>query len=295
MIESVYAIVILYNPQIEQVLKGLSSTLEQVDKVILVDNSPVSQENAILSVLTTKDTSKICYLFNNANLGVAEGQNIGIKKALAFGADFVLILDQDSIPEPMMVKNLMKDYQLLIHLNENVGVIGPVSINKQNNQPYKPRVKKFTAYEGAPHIWKVTELISSGSLISKTTFEKVGLMDERLFIDAVDHEWCWRAIRYGFSCAQTTSASLGHMLGEGDRKILGISIAITSPFRVFYQYRNYCYLVKESYVPLYWKINNAVKFSIKLIYYPLFVAPRMQYLRNMVKGIKAGMKGWGDK
>ena len=40
---------------------------------------------------------------------------------------------------------------------------------------------------------EVNELMSSTSLIPIEMFSKVGLLEETLFIDGVDHEWCWRA------------------------------------------------------------------------------------------------------
>jgi rhamnosyltransferase len=198
-------------------------------------------------------------------------------------------MDQDSIVSDGMVFQLAEDYIFLKSKGINIAVIGPTPINKITQKEYAPRLRKnYPFFNDYDHLIKVNELISSGSLIHLETFNDIGLMDENLFIDGVDHEWCWRANKKGYYCAMSKKAKLQHMLGEGDRKIFGIQIAITSPFRVYFQYRNFIQLCRRNYVPIYWKINNAIKFLIKIIYYPLFVRPRILYLKNIFKGIYAG-------
>ncbi|MTH17512.1 glycosyltransferase family 2 protein [Flavobacterium sp. LC2016-01] len=284
----VSAVVVLYNPDLSNLKKSLLSLITQVGNVILIDNSPINLETGeFLSFF--KDFS-IEYYFLGENLGIAKAQNIGIHKALNKKSNFVLIMDQDSIPFSDMVYHLKHDFIFLSNKGCKVGAIGPVPINIQTQAPYSSRIKKnYPFFDDCQNIIKVSELISSGSLIDLAIFEDVGLMDESLFIDGVDHEWCWRANSKGYVCAMSNNAKLQHMLGEGDRKIFGIRIAITSPFRVFYQFRNYFYLCKRQYVPLYWKINNGFKYLIKILYYPTFVSPRKLYLKNILRGIKAGL------
>jgi len=288
--KKITATIILYNPDKSGLIRNLRSILEQVSNVILVDNSKTALGNLLSENFDTNTVSRITYIFNDGNLGVAKAQNIGLRRAIAENADYCLIFDQDSLPEPDMVQNMYDDYQLLLRQGNKIAAIGPVPINKQTGKAYEPRVQQRASFENADWILKVNELISSGLLVERATLEDVGLMDERLFIDGVDHEWCWRAKEKGYACALTYHAKLEHMLGEGDRKIMGARIAITSPFRVFYQYRNYIYLCRRKYVPTYWKLNNGVKYAIKLFYYPLFVAPRTVYLRNMINGIRAGFR-----
>lgn len=286
--KKIAAVIILYNPDLSGLLASLHAIAEQVSWIILVDNSLGKLEDFFWKQMDPANLNRLVYVFNNSNIGVAKAQNIGLIKGIELGAEYLLVFDQDSTAEPDMVNSLYQDYQLLAQNGIKIAAIGPIPINKQTGKAYEPRVQKRTTFQVSRDIYKVTELISSGLLVHKNTLEEVGLMDEQLFIDGVDHEWCWRANRKGFSCALSSKARLDHMLGEGDRKILGVRIAITSPFRVFYQYRNFVYLCKRSYVPFYWKLNNMVKYTIKLVYYPIFISPRMLYLRNMVKGIREG-------
>ena len=115
-------------------------------------------------------------------------------------------------------------------------------------------------------------------------------MDDGLFIDGVDHEWCWRGRRDGYRFFIDEHTPLSHKLGEGDRYFIFRKVAIPTPFRTYYQFRNYFKLLKRSYVPIYWKCSNGFKYLIKMFYFPFFVAPRKEYLKNIFRGIKDGIK-----
>lgn len=289
-LNNVVAVIILYNPNIDCLNESLNSLIKQVEGIILVDNS--IDNSQIVSLIEKINSTKINYLPQGANLGVAKAQNIGISNAISQNYEYCLIMDQDSIVSDGMVFQLLEDYIFLKSRKINLAVIGPTPINKITQKEYAPRLRKnYPFFNDYDHLIKVNELISSGSLINLQVLNDIGLMDENLFIDGVDHEWCWRANKKGYSCAMSRKAKLQHMLGEGDRKILGISVAISSPFRIYYQYRNFIYLCKKSYVPTYWKLNNMFKYSIKFFYYPIFIFPRTKYLINIVKGIYAGIKG----
>ncbi|MEJ6981635.1 glycosyltransferase family 2 protein [Pedobacter sp. P351] len=284
------AVIVLYNPVIDELAKNIYAIIPQVNSIILIDNSVRHLNLEFLKEIRELKKLKIEYIFNNQNLGVAAAQNIGLKMAISRGAEYLIIFDQDSCPSDNMVRQLFEDYQLLLENGVSVGAIGPMAINIQTNKPYNPRIRRFRPFPQVQHVLQVTELISSGCLLHKDVLTIVGLMDEKLFIDGVDHEWCWRAKTFNYHCALTTKARLYHMLGEGDRKFLGINVAITSPFRVYFQYRNFFYLLKKGYVPLYWKLNNALKYVIKLLYYPVFIHPQKVYFKNIIKGIIDGVK-----
>lgn len=283
----VLGIVVLYNPNLERFQESLLQVAKQVDKVILIDNSFQRIAPTFFQSVGEMVSEKIEYVFNNSNWGVAKAQNFGLKWACSRQADFVIIFDQDSRPDDGMVDQLVADYCTLVKNGHRISAIGPNPINQETDKQYRPRLRSRKCFVGLPEVLNVSEIISSGSLIPVSVIPLVGYMDENLFIDGVDHEWCWRAGRIGYTCAISTRTKLQHMLGEGDRKIFGIRVAISSPVRVYYQYRNYFYLARKSYVPNYWKINNAIKYLIKFFYYPIFVSPK--YLKNILRGIIGGL------
>lgn len=284
---TISAIIVLYNPKLSDLDINLNKLIDQVDHLILIDNSEISNYEFVHKILSSKK-DKLYYHFNNSNLGIATAQNIGIKKSIEFQTDYILLMDQDSKPSNDMVSILLRDILFLKKSKINIAAIGPIAINSQNQLPYKPRIRRYKNFKNIPGLININELISSGMFIDLKVLKHVGYLDENLFIDGVDHEWCWRAKRSGYFLGLTENTSLLHSLGEGDKFIFGIRVAISSPFRIYYQYRNFIYLFKKKHVPIYWKFINFIKYTIKYIYYPFFVSRK--YFLRINSGIYDGFK-----
>lgn len=276
-------VLVLYNPEKEMLLDVLKSIVFQVDKVFIADNSCTPKE-WFKSYL-----DKIIYQRMSGNIGIAAAQNTGIKYFIEKNYTHVLFLDQDSIAPYNLVGNLIEDSDFLIKNNYAVGAIGPRIVNRKSNSVCKGKVNKGTPL--IKDITKISDIISSGSLVPIENFEKVGLMDEYLFIDGVDHEWCWRAAynnKLSFFISEKTM--LSHYVGEGDRYFLRIRIMVPTPFRIYYLYRSFLYLARIKYVPIYWKLSNAVKLFFKAFYFPIYVVPRLKYLKRILMGIIDGVR-----
>ncbi len=277
-------VLIAYNPDAEILAKSLTLLSPQVEEIFLGDNTPNAN-------LTTKNITlkfdNILYNPFNCNIGIAAGQNKGIEYFTKKGYDYILFMDQDSLVTDNMVASLCRDIKWLTKQGFNVGGIGPQPINKQNGRNYTTNhLQTITDKKLA----KVDQLISSASLIPIQLFKQVGMMDESLFIDGVDYEWCWRAhtlAHVDFFISLTTQ--LAHQLGEGDKFFLYRPIAITPPFRIYYQFRNYIWLLHRKYVPLKWKIKNGLKYLIKVFYYSLLSNKKQLYINRMFYGIKDGL------
>jgi len=277
-------IIVLYCPDILLLKKALNAVKDQVDCIFLVDNS--TSNNYDVSDIIFND--KIIYHKMQKNIGIAGAQNIGIRYFLQNNYSHVIFLDQDSIIFPKTVTQLIQDLQSLQKASINVGGIGACPINRQNGEKYIKSLKKDKyLYDD---IREVSEIMNSMSLIPIRNFLDVGLMEEELFIDGVDHEWCWRANKmknFRFFISEKTFIS--HQLGEGDRFFVIRNVAISTPFRTYYQFRNYFILVRRNYVPIYWKVSNGLKYFVKLFYFPLFIKPRKEYLKNILKGTIDGI------
>lgn len=288
MSKNVCGIVILFNPVLEELLDNLKLISSQVDEVVLIDNSERNFSDEI---------GKRCfgrfdymYMHHKNQDGIAGAQNRGLQYAEKAGFSFVILFDQDSRPMDSLVETLHSSFLRLERFGEQVAVIGPQAINIQSNEVYKPRLQKLVSHQNIDNIEIHRQIISSGSLFRTSIFKKVGYMDASLFIDGVDHEWCWRAEKYGYKTFVSSKSKMYHMLGEGDQRFLGFKVAITSTFRLYYQYRNYIILLKRSYVPFYWKLNNGIKYFIKLFLYGFFVSPRLINIKNILKGINSGLR-----
>lgn len=274
-------IIVLYNPNISLLFNILDKIYFQVQKIYIVDNSEIDYS------LDFSKYNNVVFEKIGSNIGIASAQNLGLYYLKDY--DYALFLDQDSIPTDDLVSKLLNNYDFLVEKKFKVGAVGPRPFNRGENKKYEGTIKKGKRIFG--NITEVGELISSSSLISMSNFEKVGHLEDGLFIDAVDHEWCWRAKAIGnYRFFIIEDVLLSHQLGEGDKNFLGVNVHIPAPIRTYYQFRNFIKLFSRSYVPLYWKFSNGIKFLMKYFYYSIFLNDRKKYMKYMNKGICHGIK-----
>jgi rhamnosyltransferase len=272
-------ILVLYRPNVELLSQVVTAVVNQLDTIFIVDNTPNPYALPI-------PENKIIYHRIGQNVGIAAAQNIGIRYFMEQKYDYIFFLDQDSIVEQNMLQTLLSTYKLLLEHTIHVGAVGPYPINRQSNKKYPIRRGKSLF----PGITEFSALMSSGSLIQAEVFEQVGLMDEDLFIDNVDQEWCWRGrYHYGYRFFINEQTLLNHQLGSGDRFFIFKKITIPTPFRIYYWYRNYFWLLRRKYVPLYWKLSFGCKFFVRLLYYITFIPPQKEYFARVLCGIKDGI------
>jgi rhamnosyltransferase len=276
-------ILVTYNPNITILKQAISSIIDQVDILIIVDNST---NNIALRELVP---IRVSILKMNANIGIAAAQNNGIKFLISNGITHVLFLDQDSIVPSNLVALLLSDLSFLQNAkNIHVGAIGPSITSRSNNRKYP--VKSMSTFNDM-NIIEVKQLISSASLVPVENFTKVGLMDELLFIDTVDHEWCWRAaykaqLRFFIS----ENITLEHLVGDSTIDLGFFKLIKCTPFRSYYVTRNTIILLFRAYVPWKWKISSSVKMIARMVLFPVCYKPRYQYLIKITKGILDGFK-----
>jgi rhamnosyltransferase len=275
--EKIFALIIAYNPDIYKLLKIVAFLKSEVDFIIIGNNSDFD-----LSI--EEDNIKI---FNfQKNLGIAAAQSIGMKWAFQNGSDFVLLLDQDSYPDPGSIDKLLYSYFMLTMKGYNIGMIGMRDYDKDTGRCSRAIMSKGKKIDGYNCVIE-SAIISSGSLIPRKAYEKIGGMEDRLFIDSVDFEYCWRLQANGFLTIRNNESLLAHKLGQRSKKIISIMhVAVFAPFRHYYQFRNVLLLMKRSYVPLYWKVSYFIKLIFQLFIYPFVFDDGKKRLRYMLYGIR---------
>jgi len=102
--QNVVSIVVTYQPDLDVLESLLSSLLAQVKSVVIVDNGSKTDG---LTELTDNFSGRAELIRFHRNYGIAKAQNKGIDFARGRGAEFVLLMDQDSIPAPDMVIKLV--------------------------------------------------------------------------------------------------------------------------------------------------------------------------------------------
>ncbi|MEQ3499760.1 glycosyltransferase family 2 protein [Tenacibaculum sp. SSH1-16] len=277
----VYGVLVTYNPDYNELEEAVERLLEQVDKLVIANNSKYD-------VFFNHER---IYIFNfGENLGIAKAQSIAMKWAfIDEKAEFIVQMDQDSIIPVDMVKQLLNKYQKLSSLNMRVGIIGPKHYDKTTNQVDKSRLIKGDNIENE-NCTIVKATISSGSLIPREAYLTIGGMDDGLFIDFVDWEYSWRLKQHGWLTIRANGILLGHQVGDGKQKILGkIDARIPAPIRHYYHTRNIFLLLPRDYAPLKWKIKELYKLFFKLIIYPFVFSDGFFRCKYILRGIKDGV------
>jgi rhamnosyltransferase len=295
-VNSVIAIIISYEPDFGVMAKLLSALGPQVSQILVVDNG--SAVNVADSLECCRNPQINCLLLGD-NRGVAVAQNMGIAWARQQRADYVVLFDQDSKPAHNMISNLLKARNTLHANNIRISAIGPTYIDSSTNnianfiQLGRCKFSKTSVPDASGYI-PADFLISSGALIPIEVFDEVGLMDNSLFIDLVDTEWFLRAYSMGFQSFGIPDAIMHHSLGENTRKIWfgrWRHVPQHKPFRQYYMFRNSILLYKRDYIPLQWKINDAVKLVYLFVFSMACMPERWKRLMMMMQGICDGLRG----
>jgi rhamnosyltransferase len=288
---SVCVIIVLYNPDkklLPAVIKGIAENA--VRKIFLVDNSEMDNKALIDEIFLSLGYHNYKYIALRQNEGIAKAQNIGIKEKEIEEDDYIAFFDQDTIISSDLITDLLNGYTELAANDYKVGSVGPRIVDRRTGTTYRARIDKGTVSALSGSFTEVKQLISSGSLVNKQVLKEVGLMEESLFIDAVDFEWCWRAGQNGYKHFLIENAAIEHELGITEHRFGSIKISVPSAMRCYYLYRNYLLLLRRPYVPVYWKLSNGFKFVVKLFYYPLFLKNGSKYWSNIKRGLRDGIR-----
>lgn len=197
---------------------------------IVVDNA--SRDNSVN--LVNNQFPKIKIIKNNENLGFAEGNNIGIRYALNNEADYILLLNNDTIVDNNLVDGLLKAFSE----NEKAGIISPKiyfapGYEFHFNRYQKTDLGRIIWYAGGIIDWKNVlgshrgvDEVDNGQyqkivetdfatgccmLIKREVFKKIGLLDKRYFLYFEDTDFCQRAKLAGYKIVYSPYSFLWHL------------------------------------------------------------------------------------
>jgi rhamnosyltransferase len=257
---------------------------------VVVDNTEQVRSAAQIGL-----DQRIVYVANGTNRGIATGINQGVELLLKARCTSALIFDQDSEPSGQLLETLPRLLDEERRQRGRVALIGPAYEDARLGgvAPFV-RFGYLKLQRVAPVGTRPLEidfLISSGSCINLGAWHEIGPMDDALFIDFVDLEWCVRARSRGYAVLGAPSLRLTHELGGEPVRVFGRQYPSHSPLRHYYLFRNAVALIKRSYVPWTWKSTELAKFPFRLVIYGLFLQPRMSHLRMALMGIWHGLMG----
>lgn len=246
---NVWIVVLNYNG-LEDTRKCLRS-LAAIDyprlSTVVVDNASQVDPVPLLAL-----EFPACHLIrNSANLGFAGGNNRGIEYALARGAEWVMLLNNDTVVSPEVLKSLTD----AVRVQPRFGIAGPV-INSMDepdavmNDGVLFNHRSFTGFferkpiplrcAQPPLLTEVDVVNGCCMTVSAAVFRTIGLIDEQFFLVHEESDFCLRAKEAGFACGVIGEVLVWHK-GSSSFKRSGL------PTQRYYDARNlYLLLTKHA-------------------------------------------------
>ena len=220
---------------------------------VVIDNGSAEASRTALRQYLPADTTLIEL---PTNLGFTGGYNRGLCHAIAQGADFALLVNDDAVVEPSTVRCLVRSAQIhpesalfgpIVYTLEQPdvvlsagGVFGPDGtalhrgLGEVDHGQFGMDNDDHDQF-GADGI--VDFLSGVMLLVRRTAIEAIGLLDEDFFAYWEDVEWGLRARRRGFTSRIVPQARVWHPDTRGRDQ--------ASPAVIYYLARNQLLLVKK--------------------------------------------------
>jgi GT2 family glycosyltransferase len=212
-------------------------------QVIVVDNGSTDDSAARIRAAY----SDVTLIETGANLGYAGGNNVGIRYALAHGADVIAILNNDVVIESGFLEPLLD----ALRSRPDVGVVTPL-VAEQTADGGRVWALGLTVnwrtaavtrnHAGGPmDLWHpqppIEVDVASGAamLVKREVFERVGLMDEDFFLYFEEVDWSLKVRQAGYRILAVPLSVVWHKVSA--------TLGTTSPVIDYYMLRNHLRLI----------------------------------------------------
>lgn len=212
---------------LEHLKLSLPSLAKQTHKnltIYLVDNCSTDQSIAYLK----QNWPSLVLMQTKENLGFAGGNNLAIKRAMTEGADYLLLLNNDTEVAPDMVQKLVE----FMDKNPKVAIAQP----KLLLMDYRDTLDScgswlsktgFLIHYGceekdSPKYSQVTPLLTikgAAMIVRRQLVEQIGAFDDDFFAYFEETDWCWRAWLAGWQVKYAPVTAVFHKIGGSTKKI----------------------------------------------------------------------------
>jgi GT2 family glycosyltransferase len=229
------------------VLDSISRSDYPNHKVIVLDNA--STDGSVEAIQAVFPAVSIIML--ERNLGYAGNNNVGIEAALKQGADWVFVLNEDTILAPDCISRLVEAGSE----QDRVGIVGPMVYH--NNEPnviqsaggqidHSWRARHLGQNEPDRGQFSATHTVDwiSGCaiMVRRAVIEQIGALDTRFFYYWEETEWCLRASERDWMILHVPQAKLWHKGVQRDYR--------PGPSVTYYSTRNRFLLLAKHHAPL---------------------------------------------
>lgn len=218
----------------------LASSIQPLH-ICVVDNAST---DGTAEALQDRFGAKVEVIGCAENRGFAYAVNKGIDLAVKAGAEFILILNNDTIVERRMVAQLVE----ALKQTPTAGIAGPVIYY------YEPAGQIWQIGDrqwlGPPLSWHIPEakvdsqllkvdyVTGCAMLIKREVFEAIGKFDEQYLMYFEDADFCQRARAAGFEIVVNPAAKLWHKVSRSTRNLVPKRIFDQSRSRVIFLNRH---------------------------------------------------------
>ena len=231
------ACVTLYNPDMG-VVDNIKTYANGVERIYVIDNSEEQQcdvENDI------KQIENVQYYKMNGNKGVSFALNLALKCAIKDGYDYLLTMDQDTRFYPGQINRFIdKINQYIVSGNyKRVGIFAADTSSQDNKHNKNDEL--------------VSLVLTSGNFINTKIINDIGGFDDRLFIDWIDQDICYRLKKVGYKIILFREIGIKHNLGERQKVKMGcvcFEITVHNVVRYYYMTRNKFYVLKKNHISI---------------------------------------------
>ena len=197
-------------------LRSLSRITDPETSLVLVDNGSSDGTGEAVK----EEFPGIELMETGENLGYAGGNNVGIRRALELGADYVLILNNDTIVAPEFLREMLA----VASRSERIGFVSPKIYFQDPPDLLWFAGARFSAWCGYgrmtgyrerdrgqyDQIREIDRPCGCAVLVSRRLCEEAGLMDPSLFLYVDEIEWMLRAKKKGFKAFFAPKAVVWH-------------------------------------------------------------------------------------
>ena len=285
--EDIIAVIVTFFP--DRDFPGrLDAILRQFDMVLIVDNASAGESLAMLEDMGgTRD--RLAMIHNDRNTGVAYALNQGCRYALERQYRWAVTFDQDTIIAADYLESMI-----------NVGLqLKDAGVGLMGCNYYAPNLGRIADGNVNCLDWEERAVvITSGSVLSLSTYKQVGDFRDDFFIDAVDEEYCLRCSANGYKTIFVFKQLMVHTIGNIKHHYLfgchtfKFALHHHPSWRMYYFVRNNLilygtYLFRRPS----WVVPVASARSIQVVLILLFEENRLEKLRYLLWGVRDSITG----
>jgi len=198
-------------------LTSLRGSVGPTLRIIVVDNASTDD-----SVTLLRDAAPdVDLIVNASNLGFAEGNNVGVRRAMEQAAEYVLILNNDTTVDPHAIETLVAEatrlgdagaVSPLIYFAEPADMIWFGGADFDPRRGYPGRVTGYRERDVGQHVStrSVDRLSGAAMLVTREAIVRSGMFDGDLFFLYEDVDWSLRMREAGFGLYVVPAAKIWH-------------------------------------------------------------------------------------